>query len=245
MDINFKHQYRIELAETLSGHWYSVWELNKTKKEKFLGHFASVTTYLNAYPTSEQLMQWMSSNGFHESRAIRDAAGKAGTRIHLAAEELIGKNTIYKSNYSTEEWVKLESFVKWYHEYQPEILATELPIFSKKYGYAGRIDCIAKTGNAINVLDWKSSRSIHSSMALQFSAYAVALEEMTDLKIDNTAAVQLGAQNNNGYRYILYPDWRNHFKIFLNVKKTWEYDTGYIDKDKKPPVLNLPTELKL
>lgn len=245
----FKKQYRIELAKTLSGHWYSVWRIHKGKKkdhEEFLGHYVSVTTFLNAYPTSEQLVQWIASQGFHESRQIRDAAGRAGTKIHSAIDDLIGGAILGEFAYTTEEWVKLQSFVDWYHEYKPEIIATEMAIFSRKGQYAGRIDCIARINGEVYVIDWKSSRSIHNSFALQFAAYANAIEEMTDLKIDNTACLQMGAANKNGYRFVIYPDWKEHYKVFKNVKATWMYDNLESRKNpKEPPVLDLPETLSL
>src|SRR3990167_95995 len=157
MSLNFKKQYRIELVKTLTGHFYSVWEQGK-KKEKFLGHFVSATTILNAYPTSEHLVRWVADQGFHESRQIRDAAGRAGTKIHIAIEDLIAGVELEETGYTTEEWVKINSFADWYEEYNPEILATELAIFSKKGKYAGRVDCLAKINGELTVLDWKSSK---------------------------------------------------------------------------------------
>jgi len=244
-NLNYKRKYRIELAKTLTGHWYSVWEQGK-KKEKFLGNFVSATTILNAYPTSEHLVRWIAENGFNESRAIRDAAGKRGTKIHLAIEGLLAGGVLQEGDHTLEEWVKLKSFVDWYNEYKPEIIATELAVFSKKERYAGRVDCIAKLFGEIYVIDWKSSKSIHESFPLQFSAYAKAIEEMTNLNINNTACLQLGASNKNGYRFVVYPDWRDHYKVFENVRAVWQYE--YFDSKKnpkEPPVLELPLTLKL
>ena len=139
--IKFIKNYRIELADTLEGHYYSIWLKDVGKKEKFIGHYASVTTLLQAYPFSEYLQKFIGEHGWHESRAIRDEAGKKGTRIHAGIEILLnGNNLIREPNYTTEEWVKLKSFVDWHKEYNPEIIATEIPIFSKKGKYAGRID---------------------------------------------------------------------------------------------------------
>jgi hypothetical protein len=240
--INFKKNYRIELAKTLSGHFYSVWEKNTKGKEKFLGHWPSVTTFLSAYPTSEQLVKWIAEQGFHESRQIRDAAGRAGTKIHLGVDDLIQGNELQEHSYTTEEWVKLKSFVDWYAEFKPEIIMTEIPVFCKKGGYAGRVDCIAKINGEIYVIDWKSSRSIHDSAVLQAAAYSHAIEDITDLKIDNSSIVQLGASNKKGFRFVIFPDWHDHYKVFENVKQVWLYDNG---KDKEPPVLVLPESLKL
>ena len=268
--IVFKNNYIVELADTLSGHYYGVWvdkltpkvlassriigpdiDLNELKKKgpkgRFLGYYPSATTILNAYPTSEHLVKWIADNGFHESRAMRDEAGRRGTRIHSAIELLLGGGEIVKEGYTIEEWHKLDTFVKWHADYKPEILGLEIPVFSKKGKYAGRLDCLAKIGDQLGVLDWKSSANIHKSFPLQFAGYAKALEENTDLKIDFVAAIQLGAKNKNGYRYVIYPEWRElYYPVFEHVHAVWRYDNfDSLKNPKELPILRLPLTLKL
>ena len=237
--------YIIELAPTLSGHWYNVWEKNEAGgKGKFIGVFPSSTTILNAYPQSVQLTQWIAEKGWHESQRIKSEAGERGTRIHIAVEYLLDGKGLSRDNYSLEEWYKIKTFVDWHKEYKPEIIATEMKIFSAKHGYAGRLDIIAIIAEEIYVIDIKTSGSLYDHFPLQFASYAQAVEEMTDLKIQNTAALQLGAKRNKkGFRFVIYPDWRDHLDVFLHVKKTWEYDYGSRASD--PAVLDLPNELKL
>lgn len=246
----YKEQYEIKLAKTLSqyGHWYKVWKTDKKGKKKLLYQLPSVTHILTAYPTSEQLVKWIAEKGFHESREIRDEAGRKGSHIHSGIMDLLDGQVLNESGYTTEEWVKLKSFTDWYHEYKPEILAVELPVFSKKGKYAGRVDCIARINEQIYLLDWKSSRSIHESATLQVSAYSKAVEEMTDLKIDNAGILQMGAQNKNGYRFEVYPreGWMKKYKVFEHVKETWQYENfGSKKNPKEAPVLELPESLKL
>jgi hypothetical protein len=96
------------------------------------------------------------------------------------------------------------------------------------------------------LLDLKSSSGIHEHFPLQFASYAKAIEECTDLKIVQTACLQVGAKNKNGYRFVIYPDWKDHYKVFESVRKVWQYD--YFDSKKnpkEPPVLVLPDKLKL
>ncbi len=239
--------YIVELAPTLSQHWYNVWKAKKNgKKGLFLGTFPSSTTILNAYPQSPQLTQWIAEKGWSESQRIKSEAGERGTRIHAACDLLEEGKELRKSDYSLEEWYKICSFVDWYNEYQPEMIAMEIQVFSKAGGYAGRLDRIYKINGEITVLDFKSSRSLHEHFPLQFASYAKAVEENTDLEIAQTAALQLGASNKNGYRFVVYPDWRDHYKVFENVRAVWQYE--YFDSKKnpkKPPVLELPSTLKL
>lgn len=248
--------YIVELADTLSGHWYRVWKAKPPKtiaglgsdgiKGRFIGVFPSSTTILNAYPQSAYLTQWIAEKGWHESQRIKSEAGERGTRIHTASEKLEDGIELLKQNYSLEEWFKIKSFVDWYNEYKPELIAKEFPVFSRKGKYAGRLDRIYKIGGEITLLDIKSSSGIHEHFPLQFASYAKAIEENTDLEIVQTACLQLGAQNKNKYRFVVYPDWRDHYKVFENVRKVWNYD--YFDSKKnpkEPPVLELPSTLKL
>lgn len=245
--INFKKNYRVDLADTLSGHYYGVWEKKTNGKERFLGYYPSATTILNAYPTSEYLTKWIADNGWHESRAMRDEAGRRGTRIHNAIESLLTGEELFKDTYTIEEWHKLNTFVSWYESYKPEILGLEIPVFSKKGRIAGRLDCIAKIENQTLIIDWKSSANLHKSFPLQFSVYALAIEEITDIKIDAVAAVQLGAKNKNGYRFVIYDDWKNlYYPVFESVYKTWRYDNfDSLKNPKELPILELPLTLKI
>jgi hypothetical protein len=237
----------VELAPTLSQHWYNVWKQKLDgKKGRFLGTFPSATTVLNAYPQSPQLTQWIAENGWNESQRIKESKGRSGTLIHAACDALEGGAMLNNEDYSLEEWWKISTFVAWFDETQPEPVASEFPIFSPSGKYAGRLDRIYRINGEITLLDFKSSSSLHAHFPLQFASYAHAIEETTDLKIVQTAALQLGAKNKNGYRYVLYPEWQEHYKVFKSVKETWYYDNfGSRQTPKEPPVLVLPETLKL
>ena len=240
--------YIIELAPTLDHHWYYVWEVETgingaLLKGKFLGTFPSSTTILNAYPQSPQLTKWIAEQGWNESQAVKSAAGEAGTRIHDAVEALLQGASLRRDKIKLEEWYKLSTFVSWHEKFKPEIIALEMPVFSRKLKFAGRLDCVARIAGEVTLIDWKSSKNVWPQFPLQFASYAQALEEMTDLVIENTACFQMGAKNKDGYRFVLYPDWREHLKVFQNVYETWKYDYGKRAED--PPILELPDELKL
>jgi len=247
--MNILKPYIVELADTLSGHWYKVWKPKKDgSKGRFLGTFPSSTTILNAYPQSAYLTQWIAEKGWHESQRIKSEAGERGTRIHIAADLLEDGAELHKEqmNYSLEEWYKISAFVDWHNEYKPELIIKEFPVFSRKGKYAGRLDRIYRIAGEITLLDIKSSSGIHEHFPLQFASYAKAVEENTDIQVAQTACLQLGAQNKNAYRFVVYPDWRDHYKVFKNVRAVWQYE-NFDSKQrlKEPPVLELPAILKL
>ena len=239
--------YIVELAETLSQHWYKVWKVKADgTKGRLVGVFPSSTTILNAYPQSAHLTKWIAEQGWNESQRIKSEAGERGTRIHTATEKLEDGEELFKGEYGLEEWWKICAFADWYHEYKPVLIAKEFPVFSAKGKYAGRLDRLYMIGGEVTLLDIKSSSGIHEHFPLQFASYAKAVEETTDLKVVQTACLQLGAQNKNNYRFVVYPDWKDHYEVFENVRAVWQYE--YFDSKKtakEPPVLELPSTLKL
>jgi len=245
------NSYKVHLAETLTGHWYEVTKHYDNGRHRKLGYFASSTTILNAYPQSQHLTKWIAEQGWQESQRIKTAAGVRGTNVHNAIEDLLNGIILDRRNYSLEEWHKIFTFTEWHEEYQPEVILMEVPVFSQKYKYAGRFDLLAKMNDKIYVIDWKTSSGIHPHFPLQFASYAHALEETTGMVVDYTAAVQLGARNKQGYRFVEYPrddvdvkkSWVKQFEIFKTVQKTWIYDNG--SSATAPPVLELPKLLKL
>ena len=247
--------YVVELAKTLNQHWYHVWKAKPNgDKGRYVGAFPSATTILNAYPQSAHLTKWIADNGWSESQRIKSEAGERGTRIHHACDLLEADVTLHEKDYSVEEWYKICSFVDWHRATAPELIATELPVFSPKRKVAGRLDRIYRIAGLNVLLDLKSGAAIHDHFPLQFAIYAQAIEETTDLKIDATAALQLGASNKDGYRYVLYAGkeenpgakWREHLKVFNHVHATWMYDNyGARKNPKDPPVLDLPPTLTL
>jgi len=238
-------EYHIELAKTLAQHWYGVTEIGESGGQ-WLGYFPSSTTILNAYPQSAHLTRWIAEKGWNESQRIKSEAGERGTRIHSATEMLEEGIELLEKDYSIEEWWKIKAFVDWHRDYKPELIAKEMSVFSKVGGYAGTLDRIYKISGAITLLDIKSSSAIHEHFPLQFASYAKAIEENTDLEIAQTACIQLGASNKDGYRYVIYPDWRDHYKVFEQVRAVWQYDFFDSKKNpKEPPVLVLPNSLKI
>lgn len=255
--ITLKKEHKIELADTLGGHWYRV--ICVDHKCKANGKFyPSSTTILNAYPQSEHLTRWIAEQGWNESQRIKIAAGERGTMVHTAINALLAGVTLNRKEYippvdgasgsfrapTTEEWWKISTYVAWHKEFKPELIVSEFPVLSVKHGYTGTLDRIYRIGGKIIVTDDKTSGSIHAHFALQVASYACAVEEMSTLKVDETAILQLGAKNKNGYRWVLYPDWRKHIDVFLSVKNTWMFDND-VDKDFAPPVLKLPEKLTL
>lgn len=249
----FKKHYRVELAKTLANHWYNVWETKKAK-DKFLGCFPSATTILQAYPVAAGLARYREGVGTEEANRKMAMGAERGTLVHKGIELLIsgiklGESEVFPgyNRYPTlDEWWRLTTFVKWFKDTKPEIISVEIPIFSKEGGYAGTLDCIAKIDGKYGIPDWKTSSSLSKSFPLQYSAYAKAVEENTDIKIEWTASLKLGASNKDGYQFKVHENWKEHYPVFQSVNKTWHYDYfDSVEKEKGAPIIIVPSTLSL
>ena len=58
--------------------------------------------------------------------------------------------------------------------------------------YGGQIDCVARCGNRVIVIDWKSGREIYPNHAMQIAAYAMAYEELTGEAVSECWIVKSG-----------------------------------------------------
>lgn len=245
MIMQFTKQYQIKLAPTLSEHWYEVSKVQKSGN-KSLGYFPSSTTILNAYPQAAHLNKWIGENGWNESQRILKEAGMRGTKVHDAIEALLEGDELWEHHYSLDEWHRIVAFTDWFNEMKPEILGVETAVFSHKYGYAGRVDFVCILDGKVTVLDFKTSGSMYPHFPLQFASYAQAIEETTDLKVEQTAGLQLGTRTKKNWKLEIHTDWRQDFEMFRVIKQIWEYDRyGSKKKRPEPPILNLPNKLTI
>ncbi|MGI5404139.1 hypothetical protein ACQEVG_32755 [Streptomyces sp. CA-135486] len=72
----------------------------------------------------------------------------------------------------------IKPHVRWFDEFlqelQPEFLHLEETVWSDTHLYAGSFDAIARIDGEVVVLDWKTSKAVYDSVALQLSAYRYA-----------------------------------------------------------------------
>lgn len=104
--------------------------------------------------------------------------------------------------------------------------ASELVVGSRKYGYAGRIDILARNRKrGLVLLDFKTSKHVSPAYFAQVALYKTAYEEQTGEKIGKCAIVQCPrewTEQNMGFG--VYPVKVAPYKaIGLFLVKTWEH----------------------
>ena len=80
----------------------------------------------------------------------------------------------------------IDAFKAWVQENEIEWLSAEEKLYHRKHKYAGTVDARAYINGEYCVIDWKTSKAVYPEYHLQVAAYAKAVEDMHDKKVDAT-----------------------------------------------------------
>ena len=161
-------------------------------------YYPSVTTILQYMPKNKFFEGWLKDVG-HNADLIMRKAGKEGTQVHEAAEQLVLGNEVSwmdeygRAKYSQIVWEMILKFYEFWDTYKPELISAEDFVWSDEHRYAGTADLVVKMDGETWLLDIKTSNSLHKSYDLQLASYAKALEEAKGIKIDRTGIIWLKA----------------------------------------------------
>ena len=226
---------------TFDERWYAKSAQNKETGLPYYLFVPSVTWIAGFYPKGIAFYKWLADKGWDESEAIKQAAGDKGSKVHLALEDLLAgeevkidsqymnKSTGLLEELKPEEYEALLSFAEWFKETKPEIISSEIVLFSEKHGYAGTVDFICRIDGKLYIVDFKTGQNIWPEYELQVSAYKEALKET---KIDaikegeevGLAILRVGyRRNKHAYKFTEVED---KFDLFLAAKKIWANETA-------------------
>lgn len=220
-------------------------------------YYPSVTTILQYFPKSRWFEDWLKDVG-HNADLIRDKAGKEGSQVHEAIELLVKGEEINwlddygNAKYSLTVWGMIVKFYEFWTTHKPELLSSEQFVYSDKHKYAGTADLLVKLDDEVWLLDVKTSNSLHTSYNLQLAAYATAIEEVTDIKVEKTGILWLkslkrtvsakkGVYQGKGWEIKPIDDIEKNMKMFLNVYDIFLMENGPVEPDFK----TLPISLKI
>ena len=148
----------------------------------------------------------------------KEKAGARGKDIHKVIENLI-RGKITKQNGPIRKYI--EAYKAFQKTTPHRVLASEKIVYSKKYGFAGTLDCIAKLKSGeIVILDFKTGKNVYWEASLQLSAYLQALTEMfPKSKVpEKTFVVHLKPNGTFSLVEMTAP-----LVIFLSCMKIWQW----------------------
>jgi len=220
-------------------------------------YYPSVTTILQYMPKNKFFETWMKDVG-HNADLIMRKAGKEGTQVHEAAEDLVeGKEVSWmddygRAKYSQLVWEMILRFADFWKTHKPELISSEQFVWSDEHKFAGTADIVCKMNGEVWLIDIKTSNSIHKSYDLQLASYAKGLEESRGIKIDRTAILWLKAQSRGpskqkkviqgkGWKLLQIDEIDKNFELFKLIYKLYE-----LENPNTEPIYNsYPTTVKV
>ena len=148
----------------------------------------SVTTVLSEKSDKTALFEWKKRVGEEQAQKITTQASIRGTAFHNIAERYVLNEEDYKKK---EMPVNIDSFNQikpMLDKYVDNVYGTELALYSKVLGAAGRTDLVAEYDGVPSIIDYKTSRKIKKekwiqNYFLQSTIYSMMFEYHYKIKI--------------------------------------------------------------
>lgn len=145
-------------------------------------------------------------------RRLSRAATDIGSSVHTFAESyLADPKTPPPADPQAAKGAS--ALIEWANTHTIEPIHVERMVFSKKHFYAGTVDFFGHIDGELCVLDFKTSSGLYLEMLLQLAAYAVALEEETEQRIDHSWIVRLDKKTGKPTPY--------YVPLQEKLKKAW------------------------
>jgi hypothetical protein len=93
----------------------------------------------------------------------------------------------------------------------------EVNVFHPDLRIGGQIDCVARCGNQVILIDWKSGRDIYPNHAMQIAAYQMCYEAMTGESVSEVWIVKSGK---HGFDAKKVKDLAPAQKAFIAMQET-------------------------
>lgn len=147
---------------------------------------------------------------------INKKAKLRGTAVHKLVEEYKGGNKVDPE--SSEFAGYYNAYKDWYDSMKFTVLDHERTVLSHEHRFAGTLDMLIQLPNGEKmIVDIKTGKDIYDEVALQLSAYKLALFE-EGVVVSKTAVLLLGEDGSYKFEIMEYvPD------VFLATKELYEW----------------------
>ena len=122
--------------------------------------------------------------------------------------------------------------VEWLDKHEvEEILDVEVNIYHPSLLYGGQVDCVARRGNSVLLLDWKSGKGIYKDAAVQIAAYAMAYEVLTGETVNEGWVVRSGRTGEFEAKRVVDLDLAKQTFLHLQaVREGWDEIQWEVDE---------------
>lgn len=150
-----------------------------------------------------------------QHRIKKEKAAEIGNQVHEWAENYIkGNNPEMPKDKKVLNGVI--AFLKWVKDDKVKFIASEKLVYSKKHGYVGLMDAVAKIKGKLVAVDFKTSKSgDYPEYKFQLSAYRGADEEESGSKYDRSIIAHFGKEDGE-FKIIECEEHAKDYKTFLS-----------------------------
>jgi len=172
------------------------------RPKKYKHDYPSVTGIVDIID-KPGLRYWYGRYGIAHCESIKKTSQNVGHGVHKGIEMYLRGKPFSECSESLDnnQTVMLSYLVKWVREKKLKPIAMEEPIYSHKNKFAGTPDIIGtfNGGKTVSVVDWKTDsvprdkseeRERVAKYYWQLSGYALAYEEMFDVKVNKGYVVR-------------------------------------------------------
>jgi genome maintenance exonuclease 1 len=184
--------------------------------------YPSVTTVVGL-DSREHIKAWRKRVGEEEANKISTMASNRGTKFHSLVEDYLRKEKplIEFDN------ILQEGMFKAIRPLLDEIvpLSLEAPLYSDTLRMAGRVDCIGVFEDAMAIIDFKTASKYKEEKFarpwfLQMTAYAIMVEELTGVAIDEICAI-VSIEGANAFQ-LFVDEPQNYVEELFNLRQRYE-----------------------
>ena len=123
-------------------------------------------------------------------KAVRDEAASIGTTAHDWVERYLkGEDPDWPADPHVRR--SAEAALQWIKSVSWETVAIEQMLYIPDLAVAGTCDWFAKVNGRLAIVDWKTSKSLHSTYAYQLAAYLKASEGLFEEKVSDRWLVRI------------------------------------------------------
>jgi hypothetical protein len=154
----------------------------------------SITTVVG-HNTKASILAWEERVGYTTAEQIRRAAAWRGTKYHTIVEHYL-KNELDKIEKSEGLPKYMFGFARKTLDRISDIHILEAPLYSRRLGVAGRVDCIAHFDGELSIIDFKTTKQLKKEEHLekffvQEAAYAYMYYELTGVEVDKLVTLSV------------------------------------------------------
>ena len=221
-------------------------------------YYPSVTSILQYFPKGKFFENWLKDVGHNSDIIVRKSADE-GTQTHSLIEKyLTGEEINWLDQYgnatcSLQVWQMLLKFVEFWETEKPELVESEIHLFSDIHKIAGTCDLVVRMRDELWILDIKTSNSLHTSYDLQLAAYTTCWNETFEEKVTRNGVIWLKSSKHKADKKgdkIQGKGWEISVSP-RSIEENWElftkvHDLYRLENTNLEPAFNkFPTTVKL